>query len=41
MAPAHLWLAKLYAADNRDPDLARKHEMLARQYAPKRPGAAD
>lgn len=32
-ATAHLWLAKLLAADGRDPEQARQHELLARQYA--------
>lgn len=30
LKPAHLWLSKLYAADGRDPDQAKEHEMLAR-----------
>ena len=29
MRVAHLWLSKLYAHEQRDPDLARKHQMLA------------
>jgi len=33
MGPAHFWLAKLLAADGRDPEQARKHDMLARQCA--------
>ncbi len=30
MRVAHLWLSRLYAENDRDPDLAQKHEMLAR-----------
>jgi tetratricopeptide (TPR) repeat protein len=44
MATAHLWLAKLLAAEGRDPEQARKHEMIARQFAnaaAKKQSAAD
>ena len=31
VGPAHSWLAKLLSDEDRDPELAKKHEMLAKQ----------